>query len=353
MSEGTQREINFDGLRRSATIREARIESDDNFTAEGARVDAGKLKMILFCLESYGRECWASLDTLAEKAEVSRRTLVRGLEVLEARKIIQRATRLIAGRHRNVYMIVWEELVRLAPRPAPSAAAIRAGERRARSASSPAPSPSAIAASPPSAMAPATSATTAPPSAMGAATSAMDGIQSLMNPQEASSTPPAADAEREWGEVEEEVCGVLYDGLQAVEKARERGHSPSQVLAILRHFQEHPQAWLPCHLHKRIKFGHPKLSASEGWPPMRPEYAKQSAAAHAAEKKREAGRRFAELDREWGPALDALAGDDRLGFLQSLPLSLSCAIGRAWPIPADERRLEALECFAARGEARV
>ena len=148
------------------------------------------------------------------------------------------------------------------------------------------------------------------------------------NPTPSPPNPPAPDgaAEDGWaaagGELRE--CGVK-NRRAALEAAQTAGLGPEHVTALCRVYRLHPGAWGPGALLHRLREATPPEPdedlaewAIEGWPTVSAQYAdKQAEARRRDEARAERQERQAEVDadaaleRDFGPALDALNQAER------------------------------------------
>lgn len=133
--------------------------------------------------------------------------------------------------------------------------------------------------------------------------------------------PPCAD----WGGVEEELFKRGVTAAQdAIASARGRGLAPSDVLALVAHFDSHPGAWGPGALFVRIRNHLAGASVASGWMPMAPEYLAQRRRERESERRRDRDdldggvrrqaerdrRAYEDLERRFGEQLDAMSREE-------------------------------------------
>lgn len=137
------------------------------------------------------------------------------------------------------------------------------------------------------------------------------------------------------------------NGAGAIREARDHGVTLAEIRSIVAAYTAKPGAWGPGALDRRIRQAQPGENPEQHWPPVDPVFArKQARIAEAragppvpsAEQRREQGQAAAaELERRFGPLLDAMNRDE---FMSSLPKIIrESKGGNKWPLQGHARSL--------------
>jgi hypothetical protein len=319
MEEAKQQRIDFSRGDQLAVLRECRLP--DVAAKDGVTVKAGVIKGVLGAIDSFGRECFASIDTIAATANYSRRHVKRAIEALELLSLITKDRRKNCyGTTTNHYRIVWTEVELLATKvPCRHYAP------------------------------PDQSAFPTDQSALEADHSALEALKPPRSAKKNTPPPPRASSLQRWAAAEEVFRAQgIGQSARLIEHAQRRGITPDECEQLAEYFAEHAtrNGWGPGVLFDRVANAKPGEAIAARWIPPTPAALKRAQAATQERQRLQASLATAQaraatseaiderqsLEARYGPALDALPRDVQrqlVGLVHKQNLLALRAVGKS------------------------
>lgn len=292
--EASSKQLEFDWprSRQTAALRECRLP--DVQAKDGVTVKAGVSKSVLQTIDQFGRECFASIDTIAARANYSRRHVKRAIEALESLSLITKERRKNSfGTTTNHYRIVWSELELRCQTKVPFRHCAANDQ----------------------------SAFQTEHSALETDQSALEALKPPRSAKKNTTPPPSASSLHAWAEVEKAFSDQgVGQAARLLAIAQQRQLSPDECLALAEYFAAHAigNGWGPGVLYSRVanavaggpiddpaRWIPPSAAAKSRQAIVRRERERVKAAIDQA-KAREVASDLQSLETRYGAAIDAL-----------------------------------------------